>query len=476
MELALNPKQVLINRILKKLPSVKTRLNHLPDKDKLHMVLHSGYRTKKTINGARQELERQLGFSLDSDLDSAQSSLEKKDIKPLQRIDRLIKPDPRIYNFQKQKVSFDDIKTLARSPIEAEIQEQIQAIDLKRNPKQLMHDLETYGFAVLDTTSQEKEDIEKVFEEAKNYLQKTSLTKKLKLSAQDASIDAEYRPASKSNDNDYRSTESMAFQRPYLFNESYNKAWQAADAHQLKIAFRQMANLLENKSQEVLNHLGGLFKLEPGSFAKLGKETDQSTLRLIHCISEVEQKKNSQSYFDINSRTKSARKEEKNSCVGIHTDWGLITLLPTATAQGLEFWYDDKAGQGANSGWIQLKSKPGELIVMPGNVAEILSGGQLKSVPHRVISEGDRLSMAYFTEVNKDTNIDQHKQNLIQSGAVDHNSQSLFEEEVRPYLTNTDQALTGENYLLYMKHRNTRNLHTQEIQYAKDKGLFLSRS
>jgi hypothetical protein len=196
---------------------------------------------------------------------------------------------------------------------------------------------------------------------------------------------------------------------------------------------------------------------------------------LIHCISENEQRRNSHAYFDVNSKTKTAWKGEENSCVGIHTDWGLITLLPTATAQGLEFWYDDKAGQGANSGWVQLKSKPGELIVMPGNVAEILSGGKLRSVPHRVISKGDRFSMAYFTEVSKDTNIDKHKQKLIESGAIGSSAVSLFEKEVRPYLTHPDKALTGENYLLYMKYRNTDKLEPAKIQYAHDQGLFLIR-
>jgi isopenicillin N synthase-like dioxygenase len=265
----------------------------------------------------------------------------------------------------------------------------------------------------------------------------------------------------------------MAFQRPYFLDEKYNQAWVAADAQMLKSSFQEMANLLETKSQEVLNHLGNLFQLEQGSFAKLGKETDQSTLRLIHCISETEQRRNPRAYFDAESKTKTGREGEANGCVGIHTDWGLITLLPTATAQGLEFWYDDKEGQGANSGWVQLKSKPGELIVMPGNVAEILSGGKLRSVPHRVISEGNRFSMAYFTEVSKDTNIDQHKQKLIESGAINLDAKSLFEEEVRPYLTHPDQPLTGENYLLYMNYRNTRDLEPAKIQYAHQKGLFL---
>jgi isopenicillin N synthase-like dioxygenase len=477
MEITLNPEQVLIKRISQKLPSVQDRLEGLKgNKDKLHMVLHSGYRKKLTIPGAKNELETKLGFPLDSDPIQMQAALEKKNIKPLQRIDRLVKPDPRIYNFQNQKVSFDDLRVLTRSPIETEIQKQIQAIDLHSNPQQLMHDLETYGFAVLDTNGEEKADIKKVFEQAEHYLKNTALAKKVNLSANDASVDAQYRRASISGDKTYRPIESMAFQRPYFLDEKYDDAWKAADAQTLKTSFQEMANLLETKSQEVLTHLGNLFKLEPGSFAQLGKETDQSTLRLIHCISETEQKHNPNAYFDINSKTKTTREGEANGCVGIHTDWGLITLLPTATAQGLEFWYDDKAGQGANSGWVQLKSKPGELIVMPGNVAEILSGGKLRSVPHRVISKGDRFSMAYFTEVSKDTNIDHHKQKLIESGAIDSGAESLFEKEVRPYLTHPDQPLTGENYLLYMNYRNTRDLEPAKIQYAHDKGLFLIRS
>jgi hypothetical protein len=270
MKIALSPEQVLIKRISEKLPSVQERLDGLNgNKDKLHMVLHAGYRKKTTIPGAVKELETKLGFALDSDSTQAQAALEKKNINQLQRIDRLVKPDPRIYHFQNQKVSFDDIRTLARSPIETEIQGKIQAIDLNENPKQLMHDLETYGFAVLDTTGNEKEDIARAFEQAEHYLKNTALAKKVQLSSRDASIDAQYRVASKPDGSNYRSTESMAFQRPYFLDEKYNQAWVAADAQALKTSFREMANLLETKSQEVLNNLGNNYENKENLYSLL---------------------------------------------------------------------------------------------------------------------------------------------------------------------------------------------------------------
>lgn len=477
MDLIVPSVNLLRERLLRKLSSVHARLDLLNgNKDKLHQVLHAAYRPgDKTLHAARQRFIKMTGIAPETPSNIIPQLLATKELKQLQNIDRLVKPDPRIYIYQGKPVSFDDIKSLGRSPIEREIQNNLRAINLSANPNQLTHDLETYGFAIIDTTDTEKQNIETVFQQAKTYLKETDLSDKEQLTYGDPSIDAEYKRAKQAEqkNNGYRSQEHITTPRPYIFDRQYDSQWQEAKASDLRLAFHTIANLLETKSQEVLEHLAKLFKLDSDFFKKVGYETDQSSVRLIHCISEQEQAKSRNKYFDNDSRKGSlANTEPNNSCIGIHTDWGLITLLPTATAPGLEFWYNDTKANGNNSGWVSLKSKPGQLIVMPGNVAEIISGGKLKSVPHRVISSGDRFSLAYFTEVKKDTNIDQLKQNFMDQAKVE-NKISLFEDEVRPYLVNPEQALTGENYLLYMKHRNTANLNSKTRDYAQKQGLFL---
>ena len=480
-----NKKDTVMARLVPKLESVHERLDRLQEgksdaiaKKKLHHVLHAGYRTKKTINAARKDLVNRTGVAPETKLGEIPELLTSKgkNLKQLQRLDRLVKPDPRVYIYRGEPVSFDDIKGLERSPIEAEIQEKIKAVNLDGNPQALIDDLSKYGFSIINTNDAEKEKISGSFAAAKTYLQGSSLESKKRLSLNDPSIDAEYRAPKKEEQkgSGYRSIENIVAQRPYVFDEQYKENWQDAGAADLRLVFQELSNLLEIKSQDVLKHIEASFQLPTGSFTDSGHETDQSTLRLIHCISEEEQTGNTSKYFNAETRSKSFSAEEPaDSCVGIHTDWGLITLLPTATNQGLEFWYDDTENNGRDSGWVKLDSKEGELIVMPGNIAEIISGGKLKSIPHRVISEGGRLSYAYFTELGKKTNIDQLKQNFRDKGLTEDRV-SLFEEEVRPYLTDPEQPLTGENYLLYMKHRNTYDPKQGLIDYAREQGLFLT--
>ncbi len=470
----------ILERLYRKLPSVHERIDRLADKDKLHHVLHAAYRpAEKTLAAGRKKFVKLTGVQPETDASVIPQLLKLKNLIQLQNIDRLVKPDPRIYIHQAKAVSFDDIKTLGRSPIESQIQNKLTAIDLKQNPQQLIDDLSTYGFAIIDTENTQKETIAQAFTTAQNYLTRTELSDKKLLSLDDPSTDVRYRAARtpEQQDNGYRPIEDIVAQRPCIFDEQYSDSWDKAKASDLKHAFQDIAHLLEAKSQEILEHVAKLLQLSPNFFEDFGYETDQSTVRLIHCISHQEQTQGSSKYFDSTTKAATPRREEPNdSCVGIHTDWGLITLLPTATAAGLEFWYNDAENNGQNSGWVQLRSKPGQLIVMPGNVAEIISGGRLKSIPHRVISKGERFSLAYFTEVKKDTDIDKVKQELIKQSSIDATKVSLFEDEVRPYLTSPDQALTGENYLLYMKHRNTKGLNGKTVDYAKTKGLFLKNS
>lgn len=482
-----SPKEILIRRLLRKLPSVHERLDCLQDgktdgvaKRKLHHVLHSGYRTKTTMAGARSEFSSKSGFSEGEAFDEGKvrKFLETRKVNQLKRLDRLVKPDPRIYlDTDGNRVSFDDIKSLGRSPAESDIQSALQAVDLKANPGQLEKDLEEYGFSIIKTDDLEKERISKAFDGAREYFNSTNLATKKELNFDDPSIDVEYRAAKKaeSSNSNYRPMENISAQRPFIYDSKYDSRWNAAAAQDLRYFIKDIAELLENKSQEILASLEALFKLPSKTFSRTGSETDQSTLRLIHCISDDEANTNPDSYFDESTKPKSFSKEEPDhSCVGIHTDWGLITLLPTATSQGLEFWFNDEKNNGKNSGWVKLNSKPGELIVMPGNIAEIISGGKLKSVPHRVISEGGRLSYAYFTELGKNTSVDDLKSELSDAGLGEAENVSLFEEEMRPYLIEPEQAITGENYLLHMMHRNTRDPGSKLISYARDKGLFLT--
>jgi isopenicillin N synthase-like dioxygenase len=75
-----------------------------------------------------------------------------------------------------------------------------------------------------------------------------------------------------------------------------------------------------------------------------------------------------------------------------HEDINLITLLPTATASGLELLHE---GQ-----WTAIEAPPGSLIVDSGDMLQWRTNGQLKSTTHRVVnpdnSRDRRFSMPFF--------------------------------------------------------------------------------
>jgi isopenicillin N synthase-like dioxygenase len=75
-----------------------------------------------------------------------------------------------------------------------------------------------------------------------------------------------------------------------------------------------------------------------------------------------------------------------------HEDINLITLLPTATASGLEILHEGR--------WIAVEAEPGSLIVDSGDMLQWRTNGRLKSTTHRVVnpdnSRDRRFSMPFF--------------------------------------------------------------------------------
>jgi isopenicillin N synthase-like dioxygenase len=75
-----------------------------------------------------------------------------------------------------------------------------------------------------------------------------------------------------------------------------------------------------------------------------------------------------------------------------HEDINLITLLPTATASGLELLHEGR--------WMAIEAPPRSLIVDSGDMLQWRTNGRLKSTTHRVVnpdnSRDRRFSMPFF--------------------------------------------------------------------------------
>jgi hypothetical protein len=76
-----------------------------------------------------------------------------------------------------------------------------------------------------------------------------------------------------------------------------------------------------------------------------------------------------------------------------HADIALLTLLPAATAPGLEFL--------GRSGWERLEPADDEAVMLPGDLTEALGG--VPAVRHRVVSRGcERMSASLFVNARPD--------------------------------------------------------------------------
>lgn len=78
-----------------------------------------------------------------------------------------------------------------------------------------------------------------------------------------------------------------------------------------------------------------------------------------------------------------------------HEDVNLLTLLPAATAAGLEI-------QDRHGNWYPVPSNPGDIVVNVGDMLQLVSQGYYRSTPHRVVNplaggaEHSRYSMPLF--------------------------------------------------------------------------------
>lgn len=85
-----------------------------------------------------------------------------------------------------------------------------------------------------------------------------------------------------------------------------------------------------------------------------------------------------------------------------HEDINLITLLPAATARGLQV-------KNAQGDWIDVQNEPDAIVVNIADMLQILCGGRLRSTTHQVINtetQRDRFSMPFFVHARGEVVLD----------------------------------------------------------------------
>ncbi|MFP5518898.1 MAG: isopenicillin N synthase family dioxygenase [Bdellovibrionia bacterium] len=144
---------------------------------------------------------------------------------------------------------------------------------------------------------------------------------------------------------------------------------------EFKEAFLTIFNSLEEAGSIMLEALTGPLGLEKDFFAKMTKDGN-SILRLLH-------------YPPIPDGV-----DPRCIRAAAHEDINFITILPAATASGLQLL--DRDGT-----WLDIVSDPHTLIVDVGDMLARLTNDVLPSTTHRVINpqdgkNGSRYSMPFF--------------------------------------------------------------------------------
>lgn len=152
-----------------------------------------------------------------------------------------------------------------------------------------------------------------------------------------------------------------------------------------KTVFSALFSALDQAGQNMLEALTGPLELEKDYF-KVRVQEGNSILRLLHYPPIPE---------GVDPRCLRAAP---------HEDINFITLLPAATASGLQL--KDRDGQ-----WLDVNGEPGTLIVDVGDMLARLTNDVLPSTTHQVVNtpEGksrSRYSMPFFMHPQSDVNLD----------------------------------------------------------------------
>ncbi|CAI1079200.1 2OG-Fe(II) oxygenase family protein [Serratia ficaria] len=122
------------------------------------------------------------------------------------------------------------------------------------------------------------------------------------------------------------------------------------------------------------------------------------------------------------------------SSMGAHTDYELFTLM-LQDSPGLFY--------KKNGDWQAVPAMRNSLLLIAGDVLEILSGGEIQSLNHRVVANGDeRYSFPFFMNLNPDTQ-------LKRVGAPDFNiGRHLISQLTRdfPYLRHKVDATYNPDF------------------------------
>lgn len=359
--------------------------------------------------------------------------------------------DCRIFTQDGTPLSLSDLNVRPFSRAALQIAQDLKPINLTNSDFRplLLQNFSKYGFAVLEPREKTARVVNDTYTYLKDFLHNAPLQDKMSFRQGAAlGMDVKYNPP-KLRGNLRSPFEEIIAQRDFVLSDEFKDKWPKS-ALKLRESAIDLIGEFEAIAQEILTTIEKLYHAPQGLFSEIAFDSDLSTLRMIHCVPEREYLAAPNAYGQPTEEYQQQSPNEPiRSCINIHTDWGPLTILPVATTGGLEYWYEDTtSSEGAESGWVDLNAKPGQLLAMLGNVSDIFSRGELRAVPHRVrvSEEQERFSFAYFVEVKSQVDLSEVSDSLkIPNVPIER--RSFYELEAREKITG---SLTAKEYLNFM--------------------------
>lgn len=246
---------------------------------------------------------------------------------------------------------------------------------------QLFKGLKEYGFIILKDHNVKAESLHKAYEILQKFYSLPENVKKSYISRK-AGFQRGYTPFGQEHAKDSPVMDLKEFwhvgrelSEGNVLRDVYPENVWPTEIPEFKTHFTALYSALEEAGNVMLEALTMPLEVEKDFFAKMTKDGN-SILRLLHYPPIPE---------GVDARCVRA---------AAHEDINFITILPAATASGLQL--KDRDGQ-----WLDIDSEPDALIVDVGDMLARLTNDVLPSTTHRVINPQDgknqsRYSMPFF--------------------------------------------------------------------------------
>lgn len=253
---------------------------------------------------------------------------------------------------------------------------------------QLMYGLKEYGFIILNEHTVEQAKVDEAYEMVKSFF-KLPIEAKLKYAGVEGGQRG-YTPFGMEHAKNNPHPDLKEFWHvgrdlaaTSMYKGVYPENVWPSEVANFKAAFQSIYASMDQTSQVLLEAIGKGLDVRPGFFNEMITDGN-SILRTIHYPPTKGQ-------------------DTKNSIrAAAHEDINLITMLVGATSSGLQLL--DRDGT-----WLDVDSKPGQLVVDSGDMMARLTNEVLPATTHRVINPdndgSERFSMPYFVHPHSNASL-----------------------------------------------------------------------